>query len=142
MRPIHRIVIHHTASGNDWDAARIDKEHRARGWSGIGYHYVILQDGTVQAGRAIEKAGAHAKGANGDSIGVVLVGSFEAPNPEPAPMQWLSALDFVLALCKRHGIGLDQVYGHNEVGTTATLCPGFSPRAFRDALERHAGQYA
>ena len=39
-RPWRYIVIHHsaTASGN---AAEFDREHRARGWDGLGYHFVI-----------------------------------------------------------------------------------------------------
>ena len=35
--------------------------HLDRGWSDIGYHYLIDRDGTVTEGRPIEKSGAHAK---------------------------------------------------------------------------------
>ena len=44
------------------------------GWSDIGYHWVIRRDGSLEAGRAEETAGAHAKGHNSNSIGVCMVG--------------------------------------------------------------------
>ena len=50
MRAIDTIVIHQSDSafGN---AAVIDDWHRERGWSGIGYHWVIL-NGRIHAGAA------------------------------------------------------------------------------------------
>ena len=40
----------------------------------IGYHYVILPDGTVEHGRPLFYEGAHVKKYNHCSIGVCLVG--------------------------------------------------------------------
>ena len=47
------VVIHHTGNPSDDDlsAAEIDASHKARGWSCIGYHYVVRKDGTVEQGR-------------------------------------------------------------------------------------------
>ena len=36
------------------DAKIIDKWHKERGWSGIGYHYVIKRDGQIELGRPID----------------------------------------------------------------------------------------
>lgn len=44
------------------------------GWSDIGYHYVILRDGTVEFGRPLERSGAHVAGHNATSVGICLVG--------------------------------------------------------------------
>ena len=52
MRTITLIIIHCSAVRpyQTSNAAQIDSWHRARGWNGIGYHYVILRDGTIQTG--------------------------------------------------------------------------------------------
>ena len=49
MRQITEIIVHCSATreGQDIDAATIDEWHKARGWSGIGYHYVIKLDGLI-----------------------------------------------------------------------------------------------
>ena len=80
----NRIVIHHTGSGEDTDssAAQIHGWHRNHnGWAGIGYHFVIRKDGTIERGRPIWAMGAHAEGANYDSIGIHLSGDFTYAEP-------------------------------------------------------------
>ena len=61
MRTINTIIIHCSATrrGLDFTANDIDQWHRQRGMDGIGYHYVIRIDGTIERGRDIEKVGAH-----------------------------------------------------------------------------------
>jgi N-acetyl-anhydromuramyl-L-alanine amidase AmpD len=58
----------------DIGAAEIDQWHKERGWSSIGYHYVIRRDGTVEVGRPLQQPGAHVKGHNDYSIGICLIG--------------------------------------------------------------------
>ena len=72
MRKIDKIIIHCSATkeGIDFKAKDIDVWHRNQGWDGIGYHYVVDLDGTVEKGRNIEKAGAHTVGQNANSIGI------------------------------------------------------------------------
>ncbi|MBR1506126.1 MAG: N-acetylmuramoyl-L-alanine amidase, partial [Prevotella sp.] len=49
-----------------------------RGWKyGIGYHYVIRRDGTIERGRAEEMVGAHCVGHNSHSIGVCYEGGLD-----------------------------------------------------------------
>ena len=71
-------VIHHTVS-HDVSAKTIDQWHKERGWDGIGYHFVIRKDGTVEEGRSLSKQGAHAKGRN-KFVGIVLTGYDEFTN--------------------------------------------------------------
>ena len=61
MREIDKIIVHCTATqeGKPISVSTIDKWHKKRGWSGIGYHYVVQLDGTINRGRPIEKQGAH-----------------------------------------------------------------------------------
>ena len=92
MRAINHIVVHCTATKEHqaFNAADIDRWHKKRGWSGIGYHYVVKLDGTVEKGRPDTKIGAHVKGYNRNSIGVVYVGGLDknlAPKDTRTPAQ-------------------------------------------------------
>lgn len=73
------IVIHCAATKPDQDigADEIDAMHKARGWKGIGYQYVIRRGGLIETGRPIDDVGAHAKGVNKISVGVCLVGGID-----------------------------------------------------------------
>ena len=76
---INLIVVHCAATKPSMDigAADIRKWHLDRGWSDIGYHYVIKRNGDVEKGRNDKVQGAHAKGYNRDSLGVCLVGGID-----------------------------------------------------------------
>ncbi len=76
MRKIKHIVIHCTATveGKSFSASDIDRWHKERGWKGIGYHYIIGLDGTIEEGRAENKIGAHVKRHNRHSIGIAYIG--------------------------------------------------------------------
>lgn len=78
MRKINRIVIHCTATekGQDVSVADITDWHKARGFSTIGYHFVVQPNGFIDTGRDLRFAGAHAKGYNKDSIGIAYVGGY------------------------------------------------------------------
>lgn len=88
MRSIEGAVVHCSATRGDLalDWRNIDQMHRDRGfsftWQGqtghIGYHYVILLDGSVQAGRPLEIPGAHVQGHNQHTIGICLIGGLDA----------------------------------------------------------------
>lgn len=53
--------------------------HQSRGWSDIGYHFIIFEDGKIGIGRPLEDVGAHclASGRNKDSIGIAYVGGLD-----------------------------------------------------------------
>jgi len=74
------IVIHCSAtkSNSDIGADEIDTWHKARGWSGIGYHAVIRRSGQIEFGRPFDETGAHVKGYNTRSVGVCMVGGVDA----------------------------------------------------------------
>lgn len=122
------IVIHHTASkdGEGLDRDEITKMHNARGFSEIGYHFLIDKiegEYTAVVGRPLDIMGAHAKGFNQSSVGVSFTGNFEVDKPDPMMID--AGLRLVLIpLCKMLGIPAGRVYGHFEVGTTPTVCPG------------------
>lgn len=80
MKTIDSIVIHCTATkeGQNFRAADIDRWHRQRGWKMIGYNYVIGLDGKIEDGRPLTMNGAHCKGWNDHSIGIVYVGGLDS----------------------------------------------------------------
>ncbi len=113
-----RIILHHTASA-DVSAATIHGWHKGQGWIGIGYHYVIRANGTIERGRPELAIGAHAGSAgNGDSIGIVLTGNFETGAPSTAQM--IALTELIKELRGRYGNLA--VIGHRDV--MATACPG------------------
>lgn len=114
------IVIHHTKIP-DMTVASIHDLHLRNGWAGIGYHKVILPDGTVADGRPEPMIGAHALGANRESIGIVLVGDFDVGTPTPAQLKSLLAL--TAELMRKYGLKIDAVVPHRAV-TAGTVCPG------------------
>ena len=81
MRVITLIVIHCSAVMPDQtsSAAQIDTWHRKdRHYKfGIGYHYVIRRDGTIELGRPEWMVGAHCLNHNAHSIGICYVGGLD-----------------------------------------------------------------
>lgn len=127
LREINSIFVHCTATrpSQDIGVTKVRAWHKARGWSDIGYHYLIKRDGTVQKGRADKRAGAHTKGYNGTSLGVALVGGISEKgrpqfNYSGAQMKSLETL--LQDLCFQYGIEIDQIHGHNEVSSKACPC--------------------
>lgn len=56
------LVIHHTGNAvdDDMSARQIHRSHKNNGWTGIGYHYVVRKDGSIERGRPHWSVGAHA----------------------------------------------------------------------------------
>jgi hypothetical protein len=155
------IVIHHTATGSVVDGHTVDVEriaawHEQRGFGAeyrehvysIGYHYVILPDGTVQQGRPEWMMGAHTYGYN-DYLGICLIGNFDSgANPSggqhparPTDGQ-MDALEKLLGdLLTKYRLRPEDVHGHCELGATA--CPGdrFPMGELRDRLEEVRTSY-
>jgi len=78
-RRINYIVVHCSATsfGKDLDVEDIDRMHKRRGWSEVGYNFVVKLDGTIQEGRDLEKIPAHVKGYNKNSIGICYIGGLD-----------------------------------------------------------------
>ena len=79
MRTITLIVIHCSAVRPDQtsSAKDIDNWHKDRGFNGIGYHYVIRRDGTIELGRPEWQVGAHCIPHNAHSIGICYEGGYD-----------------------------------------------------------------
>lgn len=84
MRIITLIVIHCSAvRPNKRSSAKdIDLWHKKKGWNGIGYHFVVRRDGTVETGRDLSEPGAHVVGHNRYSIGICYEGGLDSAGNE------------------------------------------------------------
>ena len=137
------IVIHHTGSVKDIDAsaAQIHDWHQSQGWAGIGYHYVVRKDGTIERGRPEWAIGAHAgeNGMNSHSIGIHLSGDFNAAYPTAKQVDSTAML--IAYICEKYNITADRqhVKGHREVGSTD--CPGKNLFSILETLTGKANFY-
>lgn len=117
------IIVHHIGNTNaDVSAATVHQWHLANGWAGIGYHFLIRKDGTIEQGRPMGTIGAHCYGENYHTVGINIVGNFMTAQPETAQMR--SAARLIAAICRFYGMqpGGSTVFGHRDFNATA--CPG------------------
>jgi hypothetical protein len=125
------LVIHHSAS-DIGGAQRFDKWHRAKGWDGLGYDFVIgngsdTPDGKVEVGYRWggQEQGAHCKTPdqyyNQHGIGICLVGNFDNYSPSTAQLNSLTRL--CRFLCGQFHIPPSQIFTHGGI-TGKTDCPG------------------
>ena len=126
MREIKEIILHCSATqdGKDFDVTDIDNWHKKRGWSGVGYHYVIKLDGTVQEGRDEDTIGANAYGHNKYSIGVCYIGGLDDEmnaKDTRTNAQKKALKKLVIKLYYKYRDA--KVIGHNEISTKS--CPSF-----------------
>jgi len=119
MRKIGLIVLHCTATkeGIDYSVDTIRDWHvNQRGFRNIGYHFLIHLDGTIEKGRPIEQAGAHAKGFNKYSIGIAYVGGLDSngrPKDTRMPAQ-VHALRRIVETLKII-YSIEKVVGHRDL---------------------------
>jgi len=146
------VVIHHSAS--DFGNARlIDQWHKQRGWTGIGYHFIILNGrpiaewktpitpliGSIEVGRMINdniwveknEIGAHTLGFNKNSIGICLIHKTKF-----YIQQFISLYNLCKFFSEFFIIQPENFYGHYELDKNKPDCPGFDMVVFRKLLKR------
>ena len=117
------VVIHHIGGTNrDVSAEEVHEWHKNNGWAGIGYHFLIRKDGTIERGRRMNMLGAHCYQQNWHTVGVNIVGNFMEAHPTSAQME--SAAKLLRALSRYYGFPIDRdhIKGHREYNSTD--CPG------------------
>ncbi len=112
-----RAILHH-AEATKCTPEDIHRWHRERGWAGAGYHFLVRKDGTVWRLRPEGTVGAHATGANSDSIGICFEGRYQT---EEMPQAQIDAGRELVAHLKAK-YGFFTVQRHKDVGSTD--CPG------------------
>lgn len=82
LGPELNVTGHHTAGPKDKsteDAIRLVKlyhrDHKAKGWGGLGYHYFVTRGGVILCCRPTRLKGAHVGGWNTGNIGIAFHGT-------------------------------------------------------------------
>ena len=155
---IQAVVVHHTVNANDYTEAQVpaivrsiyEYHVKGRGWSDVGYHFLVDRFGNVYEGRkgSIDKIplGVHTGGFNTNTIGIAVIGRFDqgvAPS-EAAVSSVAQVAAWKLGTYGRDPLGtvtmtagsgsthavrkpgwtgpIDVISGHRDLGATA--CPG------------------
>jgi hypothetical protein len=169
--PFRKIVVHHTDSPNKVkDPAQVvrfgyDLHVVKRGFSDIGYHFLISPDGQIFEGRRARKygpnelhtgedgngnaiIGGHTKGRNAGCCGIALIGNFMKSSPSGAALE--SLIHLASWEAQRHKIdplGNDEYVGTDSRASVfpnivphrdirATLCPGNKMAASMPSLRQ------
>lgn len=147
QKSLRKLIIHCSAS-TFGDAMQIDDWHRnGRLFDMIGYNFVILnglrrknsvydanEDGSIEAGRPLTRAGAHTSQHNDDSVGVCLIGTHDSVASSPSLVftspQIDTLQDILFAWKDVTGLELSSsVFGHNDFDK-GKLCPCFSVASY------------
>lgn len=117
-RKITELILHCTASqeGVNQTVAAIRNYHiKKKGWSDIGYHFVIYLDGSIHTGRPLDKIGAHCPGHNSNSIGICYVGGLDKnknPKDTRTDAQKKGLLELLTQLKKQYPNA--KIIGHRD----------------------------
>lgn len=129
-RNIKEIIIHCSATpeGKDFTTAQIKQWHLARGFSDIGYHYVIYRDGSIHTGRDESVSGAHCTGHNTISIGVCYIGGVASDGKTPKDTRTEAQKKTLITLLRTLKARYPKatIHGHREFANKA--CPSFDAK--------------
>lgn len=134
LAALRAIVVHHSATPRGATFAAIERGHTSapRHYAMIGYHAIVLGDGSLCEGRPLPLGGAHAPPRNHDTLALCIVGDNTRPEHRwqqqqiDAAKRWLDAVDVLVP-------GLP-IYGHRDI--KATLCPGIERDELLTLLRR------
>ena len=126
-RTIKELIVHCSATpeGKDYSVDTIRQWHLQRGFSDIGYHYVIYRDGSIHIGRDESIIGAHCTGHNTNSIGVCYIGGCASDGKTPKDTRTTEPKQSLVKLLKELKTKYPQasIHGHRDFSSKA--CPSF-----------------
>jgi hypothetical protein len=141
---VHAGFVHHTVNANKYTRAEVPGIIRSiyayhtqsRGWSDIGYNYLVDRFGRIWEGRygGVDRpvVGAHTLNYNDYSFAMSAIGNYDIAQPSHAMVQaygalfaWKLSLHGIAASSMRQWVGsryFRAVNGHRDAASTA--CPG------------------
>lgn len=134
LEAISYITVHHsaTSSGNAQSFANYHVNYN--NWPGIGYHFVILRDGTIQWTNSLTTTSYHTGGRNTGNIGICLVGSGQFTD-----VQMERLITLIQHLRMDVSVLVRRVLGHNEHPDQSTACPSMDMDSIRNQVAAGAG---
>ena len=166
-------VLHHTAGSNAYTTvAQAEQQIRGdqayhidgQGWCDLGYNFVVDKWGNIYEGRVDSMTqpvvGAHAAGFNTGTVGVAMLGTYDAPPPaavvrsvakiiawrlgyygvNPQSTMSYHTVDGNSKVPADTTLTLPRVFGHRDVGFTA--CPGNGGYAALPSIRSQAAAYS
>jgi N-acetylmuramoyl-L-alanine amidase len=123
------LVLHCSASrcDQDYSVEQLRRDHKARGFYDIGYHFYIRKDGTMTQHRKLLEVGAHARPYNRCSIGICYEGGLDE-HGKPYNTMTAEQETRLVDLFRNLKILFPKakIVGHRDLpGTTPKECPGF-----------------
>eukprot|EP00105_Crassostrea_gigas_P026932 XP_011448071.1 PREDICTED: peptidoglycan-recognition protein SC2-like isoform X3 [Crassostrea gigas] len=127
--PVDLFFIHHTTGSRCYDfstcAAKVRNTQNyhmnTKGWSDIGYSFLVGEDGAVYEGRGWNNVGAHTSGYNSQSFAAAVMGNFMTTKPNTAALNAVKNL-IQCGVNLGHITSTYRLYGHRDVSTSS--CPG------------------
>lgn len=121
------LVLHCSATrcNQSYTVEQMKKDHKARGFMTIGYHFYIRRDGTMTQHRRLLEVGAHARPYNRCSIGICYEGGLDE-NGKPANTLTREQYDRLhdLFYILHQLFPNAKIVGHRDLpGTTPKDCP-------------------
>ena len=123
------LIVHCSATREtqDYTAEQLKRDHLARGFIDVGYHFYIRRDGTVTQHRRLDEVGAHCRPFNRCSIGICYEGGLDSLGrpKDTRPLKQRCALVKLLTDLKKQ-FPKALIRGHNEMpGAVPKACPCF-----------------
>lgn len=131
LKEVKYLVVHCTATplSQRVSVEDIDRWHKAKGWSGIGYHWYVDRDGHIFPGRSEREAGAHVRGYNRCSIGICYEGGLDEQGNSAdtrTPAQKAALLFIIKDLKQSYPNAI--VLGHRDFPGVHKDCPCFDAK--------------
>lgn len=126
---IKKIIVHCSATRENENvtASTIKRWHTIdRGWSDIGYHYVIHLDGSIIKGRKDDVVGAHCLGQNANSLGVCYIGGLDQDGNTPKDTRTLEQKISLESLLKTLKLSHPEAVIHGHTDFAKKACPSFN----------------
>lgn len=121
------VAVHHSLTTGGNSAAFANYHVGEKGWPGVGYHFVILKDGTIEWNHNLTVWSYHVGNSNSFTVGICLVGDFRYSEPTDAQKLSLCLLNNAL---KKDLPSYKRTRGHNEFPSYSwKACPEFDYRA-------------
>jgi N-acetyl-anhydromuramyl-L-alanine amidase AmpD len=133
---IDTIVVHHTASGELRSEDIANYHVNTLGWPGIGYHFVVHQNGAIDYTNSIDVVSYGVARHNDNTLHIALTGNFTAAPPGGAQLE--AAMKLIANL--RFALGrVYPVVGHKDIAPSdyATACPGATWPAWKQYIDPH-----
>ena len=121
------LVLHCSATrcNEDYSVEQLRRDHKARGFYDIGYHFYIRKDGTMTQHRKLLEVGAHARPYNRCSIGICYEGGLDEQG-KPCNTMTTEQETRLIDLFRNLKILFPKakIVGHRDLpGTTPKECP-------------------